>query len=159
MTADRVATCLWYDQDAEDAVNFYVSVFENARITSLSRYVKGMHMPEGLALVIEFEINGQHYMALNGGPHFKLSEAVSIAVTCDTQAEIDDLWERLSAGGSKSQCGWLKDRFGLSWQLFPSAVKTMITSGEPKRIEAMFAALMQMQKIDIAKLRAAYDAA
>jgi len=159
MATGRAATCLWFDKDAEDAVNYYVSILTNARIVSVNRYGKGAPLPEGHALVVHFEIGGQRFIALNGGPHFRLSEAVSISIECETQEEIDQLWEGLSAGGSKSQCGWLKDKFGLSWQVVPRFLKDMMNSGEPKRAQAMFAALLQMQKLDIAKLRAAYDSA
>lgn len=159
MSERRIATCLWFDRDAEEAVNHYVSILDNARITAISRYGKGAPMPEGLALVVDFEIGGQRFMALNGGPHFKLTEAVSIAIECDTQEEIDDLWERLSAGGAKSKCGWLKDRFGLSWQVVPRELKRLMSSSEQKRIAAMFAAMMQMEKPDIATLKTAYETA
>lgn len=155
----QVATCLWFEREAEEAAHFYVSLLKGARITGTTRYGKGAPMPEGLALTVELEICGQRYVALNGGPHFKLSEAVSIVVDCETQAEIDELWERLSEGGAKSRCGWLKDRYGLSWQVVPAELKRMMRSGEPARIGRMFEALLQMDKLDIARLKAAYEGA
>lgn len=156
MSDSRVSTCLWFDQNAEEAVRFYVATLPNAGITGLVRYGKNAPLPEGLALVVNFEIDGQRFMALNGGTHFKLTEAVSISVECETQSEIDDLWERLSAGGEKSQCGWLKDQFGLSWQIVPRALKRMIQSGTPEQIASMFAVMFPMQKLDIAALEKAF---
>ena len=159
MTAEpRIATCLWFDNQAEEAANFYVSVLADAHIGAIARYGRGGPMPEGLALTVAFELGGQRFLALNGGPVFKLSEAVSVVVDCETQAEIDHLWEKLSEGGAKGRCGWLKDRYGLSWQIVPAELKRLMASGDQPRIGAMFGAMMQMDKLDIAALKTAYDA-
>jgi predicted 3-demethylubiquinone-9 3-methyltransferase (glyoxalase superfamily) len=159
MTASRIATCLWFDKEAEEAARYYVSVLKDARLGAISRYGKDGPMPEGLALTVEFEIGGQRFLGLNGGPTYRLSEAVSIVVECETQAEIDDLWKRLTDGGAESRCGWLKDRYGLSWQIIPTRLRQLMSRGEPRRTSAMFQALLQMSKLDITRLQAAYDSA
>jgi len=153
----RVSTCLWFDRQAEDAANFYVSLLPNSRITGLSRYGEGAPLPAGTALTVTFELDGTEYMALNGGPVFALSEAVSLIVSCETQAEVDRLWNALVAdGGKESRCGWLKDRFGLSWQIIPARLREMMSSGEGTRKGRAFAELMKMGKIDVARLEAAW---
>ncbi len=159
MTTQRIATCFWFDCEAEEAAAFYVSVFPDAHILSLTRYCKGAPMPEGLALTVEMEIHGQHLVLLNGGPCFQKSEAASLSVRCETQAEVDRLWEALSEGGTQSRCGWLKDRFGLSWQVVPNVLQQQMRDGEPAGIKRMFDALLTMDKIDIARLEAAYNGA
>jgi predicted 3-demethylubiquinone-9 3-methyltransferase (glyoxalase superfamily) len=154
----KISTCLWFNTEAEEAAKFYVSLFENSRITGLSRYGKGARMPEGIALVVTFELAGTEFMALNGGPVFSFTEASSMVVRCDSQAEIDRLWSALTADGGKAgQCGWLKDRYGLSWQIVSSRVGEMMQDGDPAKTARAMGALMGMAKIDIAKLDAAYE--
>lgn len=153
----RISTCLWFDREGEEAANFYTSLFDNSRVNAVSRYGKGAPLPEGTALLVEFTLDGTRFQALNGGPHFKLSEAASISVQCDTQAEIDRLWTRLTAnGGAESRCGWLKDRFGLSWQIVPSQMTAWMTDKDPARVARVTAAFIPMNKLDIATLEAAY---
>ena len=156
-TPQRISTCVWLDRDGEEAANFYTSLFDNSRIVSISRYGKGSHLPQGTAWLVEFTLDGTPFQVLNGGPHFKLTEAASISVSCDSQAEIDRLWTRLTAnGGTESHCGWLKDRFGVSWQIVPSQMVTWMTDKDPARIARVVAAFMPMAKLDIATLEAAY---
>ncbi|MGO9544858.1 MAG: VOC family protein [Rhodomicrobium sp.] len=153
----KVSTCFWFDTNAEEAVKLYVSLFENSEISGISRYGKGARMPEGLALVVNFTLAGREFMALNGGPQFTLSEAASMVVYCETQAEIDRLWAALlEGGGREQQCGWLKDRFGLSWQIVPARVKEMMQDPDPSKGARAFKAIMTMVKFDIAKLEAAF---
>jgi predicted 3-demethylubiquinone-9 3-methyltransferase (glyoxalase superfamily) len=151
----KIGTCLWFDRNAEEAANFYVSLFAGSRIVSVTRYGKAGPGPEGSVLTVAFELAGREFVALNGGPHFRFNEAISIFVQCDTQAEIDRLWEKLLEGGEAQQCGWLKDRFGLSWQIVPSALDRMLR--DPERSDRVMAALMQMVKLDIAQLERAYS--
>ncbi len=151
----KISTCLWFDTQAEAAAHFYVSLFTNARVSEISRYGPGQRMPEGLALVVNVEMEGARFMLLNGGPIFPQSEAASICVRCDTQAEIDRLWVALTAdGGKESMCGWLKDRFGVSWQITPALLGPLM-SGDSARAARVMAAFMQMRKFDIAALQAA----
>ena len=156
----KVSTCLWFDTEAEEAAKFYVSLFDNSRITAVSHYSKGMPMPEGTVLTVVFELAGTEFMALNGGPHFKFTEASSMVVQCDTQAEIDRLWSTLlAAGGREQQCGWLKDRYGLPWQIVPARLRDMMRDADRARSDRLMAAIMGMVKLDIAKLEAAYRGA
>jgi predicted 3-demethylubiquinone-9 3-methyltransferase (glyoxalase superfamily) len=156
--AQKISTCLWFSTEAETAAQFYVSLFDNSRITGLSHYGKGAGMPEGTVLTVTFELAGTEFMALNGGPLFSFTEAASIVVKCDSQAEIDRLWNALTADGGKPvQCGWLKDRYGLSWQIVPSRIAEMMQNPDRVKIDRAFAAIMTMVKIDIAKLEAAYE--
>jgi predicted 3-demethylubiquinone-9 3-methyltransferase (glyoxalase superfamily) len=156
--AQKVSTCLWFDTDAEEAASFYVSLLPDSRITALSRYGKGMPMPEGTVLTVTFELAGTEFMALNGGPHFKFSEASSMVVQCGSQAEIDRLWSALLAGGGhEQQCGWLKDRYGLPWQIVPARLRDMMRDPDTKRTERVMAEVLNMVKLDLAKLEAAYD--
>ena len=156
-SAQKVSTCLWFDAQAEAAARFYVSLLPNSRVTAISRYGKNARMPEGLALTVTFELAGTELMALNGGPHFKLTEAASLVVQCESQAEIDRLWSALLAdGGKEQQCGWLKDRYGLSWQIVPAALPAMMQDADPERSERVMATVMGMVKPDIAVLEAAY---
>ena len=148
---------LWFDNQAEEAAKFYVSVFKNSKILSVSRFnVAGPGQNEKVT-VVEFVLDGQHVMALNGGPHFQLSEAFSFRVTCETQEEVDRLWETLSEGGEKSMCGWLKDRFGLSWQIAPTALIKLLGDPDPKKAKRVMEAMLKMGKIDISLLQQAYD--
>ena len=156
----KVSTCLWFDTEAEDAAKLYVSLFDKSRITAVSRYGKSMPMPEGTVLTVVFELAGTEFMALNGGPHFKFTEASSMVVLCDTQAEIDRLWGALLAGGGREQqCGWLKDRYGLPWQIVPAKLRDMMKDPDRARTDRVMAALLSMVKLDIAKLEAAYKGA
>jgi predicted 3-demethylubiquinone-9 3-methyltransferase (glyoxalase superfamily) len=155
----KIAPCLWFDGRAEEAMSHYLSIFERSAMLSVSRYGKGMPMPEGTVLVATFEIEGQEIMALNGGADFSFTPAISLLVHCDDQVELDHLWLRLGEGGEPGQCGWLKDKFGVSWQIVPRALDRMMKNGDPKRVGRMMQALMKMTKLDIAQLEAAYDSA
>lgn len=153
----RISTCLWFDSNGEDAANFYVSLFPNSRIVHVSRYGPGQPLPEGTAMLVRLELDGVSFAALNGGPMFKLSEAVSLVTTCDTQAELDRLWNALTAdGGAESMCGWCKDRFGLSWQIIPSQISDWMGSPDKEAQGRMWGKLMKMRKIDIATLDTAF---
>lgn len=153
----KITPFFWFDDNAEEAVNVYVPLFDDARILSVSRYGKGAPMPEGSVMVVNFELAGQRFAALNGGPQFKLSEAMSLFVGCDAQAEIDRLWETLTEGGQEQPCGWLKDRFGLSWQINWSGVLDVMAGGTPEQRARVMAAMMQMKKVDVAALQRAFD--
>jgi predicted 3-demethylubiquinone-9 3-methyltransferase (glyoxalase superfamily) len=152
----KITPFLWFDSNAEEAVDLYVSLFDNSRITSVLRYGKGDPGPEGAVMFIGFELAGQAFGAINGGPVFKLSEAMSLFVVCDTQEEIDHLWNTLSEGGLKQPCGWLKDRFGLSWQISYSKYFDMVTDKDPARGRRVIDALFGMKKVEIAALEKAY---
>jgi predicted 3-demethylubiquinone-9 3-methyltransferase (glyoxalase superfamily) len=158
-SVQKISPCLWFDREAEEAANHYVSIFPNARIVNLSRYGEAGPLPKGTVLTVVFELEGQRFMALNGGPMFKFSEAISLMVSCDTQDEIDMFWEKLSAGGQPGRCGWLKDKFGLSWQVIPSMLGEIIAGGDAARSNRVMSALMCMNKLDIAGLRAAGESA
>lgn len=153
----KVSTCLWFDNQAKEAVDFYVGLFPDARITAVTHYGKGMPGPEGSVLTVTFEIGGTPYTALNGGKHFQLSPAVSIVVPCRSQEEIDRYWTALSAVPQAEQCGWLQDRFGLSWQIVPEELFTMLQDPDRARVQRVTAAFMQMKKFDVAALRKAFD--
>jgi len=151
----RISTCLWFDDNGEEAAKFYVSLFPNSRVVSVSRYGEGGMMRKGLAMLTRFELDGVPFAALNGGAHYTLSEAASIVALCDTQEEIDRLWSALTAdGGAESRCGWLKDRFGVSWQVIPSMLNE-IMSGDEARLGRVMAAIMPMKKIDLAAIEKA----
>lgn len=153
----KVSTCLWYDNNAEEAANFYVSLIADSRVTAITRYGDGAPMPKGTALTVVFQLAGVEYMGLNGGPVFPQSEAASIVVQCDTQEEIDHLWNGLTAdGGKESRCGWLKDRFGVSWQIVPSRIGDWMTGPDKAAAGRAFGAIMQMGKIDIATVEKAF---
>ena len=153
----KVTPFLWFDNQAEEAMNFYVSLFKNSKVLSVSRYGEGGPGPQGTVMTGTFQLDGQEFMALNGGPYFKFTEAISLFVNCETQEEVDELWEKLSEGGEISQCGWLKDRYGLSWQIVPTALGEMLGDPDPKKAQNVMQAMLQMTKIDIAALRRAYD--
>jgi predicted 3-demethylubiquinone-9 3-methyltransferase (glyoxalase superfamily) len=155
----KIKTFLWFDNNAEEAMNFYVSIFRNSRIVEVVRIGDARPGATGSIVSGTFELEGQRFMALNGGPHFKFTEAISLFVDCDTQEEVDELWDKLSAGGQVQQCGWLKDRFGLSWQIIPEALSRMFHDKDPAKSKRVMDAIMQMQKIDIARLKQAYDGA
>lgn len=153
----KITPFLWFDNNAEEAVNHYRSIFKNSKIEKVVRCGAGGPGPEGSVLTIAFELEGQHFIALNGGPIFKFNEAISLSVDCQSQQEVDELWEKLSNGGQKSQCGWLKDKFGLSWQVVPSVLVEMLQDQDAERAKRVMAAMMQMSKLDIAALKRAYD--
>ena len=156
----KITPCLWFDGEAEEAARFYVSIFRNSRIGHISRYGKegfeAHGRPEGSVMVVAFEIEGQSFTALNGGPQFKFNEAISLQIPCETQDEIDYYAERLAVGGELGPCGWLKDKFGLSWQVFPTVLLDMLGDSDPARAARAMRAMLGMKKIDIAQLRAAY---
>lgn len=153
----KITPFLWFDNNAEEAVNHYLSIFRNSKIGSILRCGEAGPGPKGSVLTIAFELEGQKFIALNGGPIFKFNEAISLSVDCKTQTEVDELWERLSDGGQKSQCGWLKDKFGLSWQVVPSALVEMLQDKDAAKSARVMVAMMQMSKIDIAALKQAYE--
>ena len=153
----KITPFLWFDGNAEEAVNFYVSLFKNSRVVNMSRYGDGGPGPKGTVMSATFELNGQEFMALNGGPHFTFSPAVSFFVKCETQQEVDELWEKLSAGGKKERCGWLKDKYGLSWQIIPNALGRMLQDKDPAKSQRVMKAMMGMDKIDIQGLKQAYE--
>jgi predicted 3-demethylubiquinone-9 3-methyltransferase (glyoxalase superfamily) len=157
----KITTFLWFDDKAEEAAKFYVSIFKNSRIGSSSRYgeagAKASGRPKGTVMTVPFQLDGQEFVALNGGPHFKFTEAISLVVNCETQQEVDELWEKLSAGGAKSQCGWLKDKYGLSWQVVPTVVLKMMQDKDAERVDRVMQAILQMHKLDIKRLKQAYD--
>jgi predicted 3-demethylubiquinone-9 3-methyltransferase (glyoxalase superfamily) len=153
----KITPFLWYDNNAEEAVNLYIAVFKNSKITNIAHYGDAGPGPKGSVMTIAFQLEGQDFIALNGGPMFKFTEAISLSVDCKTQQEVDELWEKLSAGGQPGQCGWLKDRFGLSWQIVPSALVEMLQDKNAEKSNRVMQAMMQMRKIDIARLRQAYE--
>ena len=157
MSNHQITPCLWFDGQAEDAVKFYISIFKNSSIDQISRYGKeGFEIhgrPEGSVMTVAFKLNGQPFTALNGGPDFKFNEAISFQVFCDTQEEIDDYWDKLTKGGEEVQCGWLKDKYGLSWQIVPSILPELLS--DPTRSERVTKAFLQMKKFDIEKLKKA----
>jgi len=156
----EITPCLWFDSNAEEAVNFYASVFKKSKIGKISRYgEEGYEIhgkPAGTVLTVEFELNGQTFTALNGGPVFKFNEAISFQVSCKSQKEVDYYWEKLSEGGEKGQCGWLKDKYGVSWQIVPTVLGEMLQDKVTKKSERVMKALLQMKKLDIKKLKQAY---
>lgn len=152
---NRIDTCLWFDGQAEEAANFYTSIFKNSKITSVVRCGDNGPGPKGSVLTAAFDLDGRSFLGLNGGPMFKFSEAISLIVNCEDQAEIDYYWDKLSAGGTLQQCGWLKDKFGVSWQIVPAILSELMTSKDAAASGRVMAALMQMVKLDIAKLKSA----
>ncbi|HEY2526526.1 MAG TPA: VOC family protein [Xanthobacteraceae bacterium] len=156
----KIAPCLWFNTEAEEAASFYTAVFENSRIKRISRYGNAGHevhgKEPGSVMVVEFEIEGQTFVALNGGPQFKFDEAVSFQVFCDSQDEIDYFWRRLSEGGKEGPCGWLKDKFGLSWQIVPSVIPQMMGDGDKTKADRVMNAVLQMKKFDLKALERAY---
>ncbi len=152
MTHQKIRPCLWFDGNGREAAEFYVSVFKDAGDSVITGVTPGA---DGAALVIEFRLAGVEFLALNGGPHFHFNEAISLSVDCRSQQELDELWEKLSAGGSKSQCGWLKDRYGLSWQIVPAVLGGLLAGADRDRAQRVLNALMKMTKLDIAALEAA----
>jgi predicted 3-demethylubiquinone-9 3-methyltransferase (glyoxalase superfamily) len=155
----RITPNLWFDTEAEEAAGFYISVFENSRIVSVAHYPEGSPGAAGTVMVVEFELDGQRFVGINGGPQFTFDEAVSFQINCETQDEIDYYWERLSEGGEEGPCGWLKDRYGLSWQVTPTGMDDLFADPDPKRAERAMQAMLGMRKLDIAALRSAADGA
>ena len=162
MTAQKITPCLWFDTQAEEAAKFYASVFKNSKVGKITRYGKeGFEVhgkKAGTVMTVEFEIEGQKFLALNGGPHFKFNEAVSFQVPCETQEEIDYFWSTLAKDGEEGRCGWLKDKFGLSWQVIPKALPEMLMDGNSETAQRVMRSMLQMRKIDIAALRRAQAA-
>lgn len=148
----KITPFLWFDSQAEEAMNFYLSIFKNGKVLNVSR-------KNGKAFSVTFELNGQRFMGLNGGPHFKFTEAVSFFVNCENQEEVDEFWEKLSEGGQKSRCGWLKDKYGLSWQIVPTALGQLLGDPDPKKSQAVMQAMLKMDKIVIADLQKAHQGA
>jgi predicted 3-demethylubiquinone-9 3-methyltransferase (glyoxalase superfamily) len=157
----KITPNLWFDNQAEEAANFYVSIFKNSKINDITHYGEAAAeisgKPKGSVLTVTFQIEGQEFTALNGGPQFKFTEAISLLVNCETQQEVDELWEKLSEGGEEGPCGWLKDKYGVSWQVDPRILDEMIRDPDPVKAERVMKAMLQMQKIDIASLQQAYD--
>jgi predicted 3-demethylubiquinone-9 3-methyltransferase (glyoxalase superfamily) len=156
-----ITPCLWFDSNAEEAAKFYTSIFKNSKIGKLSRYGKEGYeihgKPAGTVLTVEFKLDGQTFTALNGGPLFKFNEAISFQVGCKSQKEVDYYWEKLSKGGEKGQCGWLKDKYGVSWQIVPTVIGKMLQDKSAEKSDRVMKALLQMQKLDIKKLKQAYE--
>jgi predicted 3-demethylubiquinone-9 3-methyltransferase (glyoxalase superfamily) len=153
----KIVPNLWFDTEAEEAAAFYTSVFENSRIVSVARYTEAGPRETGMVMVVEFELDGQRFVAINGGPQFKFDEAVSFQVTCEDQDEIDYYWEKLSEGGEEGPCGWLKDRYGLSWQVTPKGMDELFSDPDESKADRAMRAMLGMRKIDVAALRAAAD--
>lgn len=155
----KITPFLWFDNQAEEAMNFYVSLFKNSKTGAITRYGEGAPGPKGTVMTATFQLDGQDFMALNGGPLFKFTEAISFFVNCETQEEVDEFWERLSAGGEPGRCGWLKDKYGLSWQIIPTALGEMLQDEDGEKSKRIMQAMLQMNKLDIAGLKRAYEGA
>jgi predicted 3-demethylubiquinone-9 3-methyltransferase (glyoxalase superfamily) len=157
----KITPCLWFNDNAEEAVNFYLSIFKNSKILNIARYgeegAKTSGRPKGTIMTVTFQLEGQEFMALNGGPIFTFSPAISLMVNCRSQVEVDTLWEKLSEGGEKGQCGWLKDKYGVSWQIVPTALGRIMQDNDPEKSERVSKALVQMHKIDLHTLMQAYE--
>jgi predicted 3-demethylubiquinone-9 3-methyltransferase (glyoxalase superfamily) len=153
----KITPFLWFDNQAEEAMNFYVSIFKNSKVGSVTRYGEAGPGPKGTVMSATFQLDGQDFFALNGGPLFKFTEAISFYVNCETQTEVDYFWDKLVSGGTPSRCGWLKDRYGLSWQIIPTALGQMLGDKDARKAARVMQAMLQMQKIDIKKLEAAYQ--
>lgn len=157
MIKQKITPFLWFDDNAEEAANFYVSIFKNSKVVNVTRYGEAGPGPKGTVMTARFQLEGQEYVALNGGPQFKFTEAISFVVNCETQAEIDEFWEKLSAGGEKSRCGWLKDKFGLSWQVVPTVLGELYQDKDQEKSQRVIKAMLQMDKMDIKRLKEAYE--
>jgi predicted 3-demethylubiquinone-9 3-methyltransferase (glyoxalase superfamily) len=153
----KITPFLWFDGKAEEAMNFYTSIFKNSKTSSIRRYGEAGPGPKGSVMSAQFELDGQEFIALNGGPHFTFTPAVSFFVNCETQEEVDEFWDKLSEGGNTNQCGWLTDKFGLTWQIVPSALGRMLQDKDPQKAARVMKAMLQMTKLDIEKLKQAYD--
>jgi predicted 3-demethylubiquinone-9 3-methyltransferase (glyoxalase superfamily) len=154
----KITTFLWFDGNAEEAVNFYISVFKNSKILKTVHYGDAGPLPKGTIMTIEFELDGEQFTALNGGPEFKFNESISLLVHCKTQQEVDYFWEKLSEGGQEVECGWLKDKFGLAWQVVPDVLFELVSDEDPQKSDRVMKALMQMVKLDIEGLKKAAEA-
>src|SRR5882672_12013954 len=161
MLMQKITPFLWFDNQAEEAVKFYTTIFKNSKIGKIARYdkagEKASGRPNGSVMVVEFQLKGQKFVALNGGPHFKFTEAVSFVVNCESQEEVDKFWEKLSEGGEEGQCGWLKDKYGLSWQVVPTVLTEMLKDKDPAKAKRVMEAMLQMKKLDIKTLKQAYE--
>lgn len=155
----KITPFLWFDTQAEEAAKFYTSIFPNSKIVTVARYGEAGPGPKGSVMTVVFELDGQQIIALNGGPHFKFTEAISLSVDCKDQAEVDHYWSKLLRGGKESQCGWLKDKYGLSWQVNPTVLGELLSDPDPKKAKRVMEAMLKMKKIDIAALKAAAEAA
>jgi len=155
----RITPFLWFDDQAEEAMNFYVSIFKNSKVGRVTRYGEAGPGPKGSVMSATFQLEGQEFMALNGGPHFSFTPAISFFVNCETQEEVDELWKKLSAGGKTERCGWLKDKYGLWWQIIPSALGRLMGDNNAAKAQSVMKAMLEMDKIDIARLQQAYDQA
>ena len=155
----KITPFLWFDDKAEEAMSFYVSIFKNSKILSVARYGEAGPGLKGTVMTAKFQLDGQEFVALNGGPHFKFTEAISFVIDCETQEEVDEYWERLSEGGTESQCGWLKDKYGLSWQVVPRILVELLQDKEPGKSQRVMKAMLQMKKIDIEALKQAAEQA
>jgi len=155
----KIVPFLWFDGKAEEAANYYVSIFKNAKLGTIRRYGDAGPGPKGSAMSVEFDLDGQHFIALNGGPQFTFTPAISFFVNCETQEEVDELWDKLSAGGKPNRCGWLQDKFGLSWQIIPTALGKLMGDPDPEKSKRVMQAMLGMAKIDITGLQRAYDSA
>jgi predicted 3-demethylubiquinone-9 3-methyltransferase (glyoxalase superfamily) len=153
----KIKPFLWFDTQAEEAANFSVSIFKNSQIVNVARYGEAGPGPKGSVMTVVFQLDGQEFMALNGGPHFKFTEAISFIVDCKTQEEVDDYWEKLTEGGQEVQCGWLKDKYGLSWQVTPTALGEMLSDPDRQKSKRVMEAMLKMKKIEIEELRRAYE--
>jgi len=153
----KITPFLWFDGKAEEAAKFYTSIFKNSKIESITRYPEGSPGPTGTVMTVDFRLDGQEFVALNGGPEFKFNEAISFVVNCETQAEVDEFWEKLSAGGKEVQCGWLKDKYGVSWQIVPTILGELLQDKDAAKSKRVMHAMLQMVKIDIAGLTKAYE--
>ena len=157
MSKQKISPFLWFENKAEEAANFYTSIFKNSKILGLTRYGEGAPGPKGSVMTVSFQLDGHNFVALNGGPHFKFTEAISFVVNCETQQEVDEYWGKLSKGGQEVQCGWLKDKYGLSWQIVPTILNELMQDKDPARSQRVMQALMQMKKLDIESLKKAYE--
>lgn len=153
----KITPYLWFDNQAEEAANFYTSIFKNSKVVDVQRYGEAGPGPAGTAMMVAFELEGQEYLALNGGPQFKFTEAISLFVNCENQAEVDYLWAKLTEGGEESQCGWLKDKYGLSWQIIPTVLMDLMSDPDPEKAGRVMQAMLQMKKIEVADLQKAYE--
>jgi predicted 3-demethylubiquinone-9 3-methyltransferase (glyoxalase superfamily) len=160
MPSQKITPFLWFDHEAEEAANFYVSIFPNSKIVKTTRYGKGAPKPAGSVMTVEFQLDGLTFVGLNGGPHYnKFSGAISFAVNCQTQDEVDAYWEKLTAGGSEIQCGWLTDKFGVTWQVVPAGLTELLSGPDPEKSQRALQAMMPMKKLDIRALERAYEGA
>ena len=153
----KITPYLWFDDQAEEAANFYTSIFKHSKVGEVTRYGKAGPMPEGMAMTVSFELQGQEFVALNGGPEFKFNEAISFLVSCEFQEEVDYFWDNLGEGGEAGPCGWLKDKYGVSWQVIPTALTELLSDPDPEKSQRVMQAMLQMSKIDIEGLRQAYE--